>query len=204
MSSDVRVICISGKAGSGKDTAGQAMASILREVGCRVLVVHYGGLVKYICRTFFGWDGKKDEKGRTLLQKVGTDVVRAHNPNYWVGFLISVVRMFPDEWNVIIIPDCRFPNEVTYWERFDIPVDLVRIERVTEVRRSKRKGLVRRLRERSREIHDMTDEQRAHVSETAMDDFPAAYTIVNDGSLKQFRKEAAKTALSICGFPEDF
>lgn len=42
----------------------------------RVLVTHFGDLVKYVCEKFFDWDGVKDESGRSLLQYVGTNKVR--------------------------------------------------------------------------------------------------------------------------------
>lgn len=81
---------------------------------CPVLVAHYGDLVKYVCKTFFGWNGEKDEYGRTLLQKVGTDAIRAKRPDYWVSFVADIMSFFPGEWDYVLIPDCRFPNEVDY------------------------------------------------------------------------------------------
>lgn len=108
----MKVICISGKAQHGKDTAARYLKEELESNGCKVLVTHYADLVKYVCANFFGWDGVKDEKGRHLLQFVGTDVVRAQNPDYWVDFVISILTMFKGEWEYVIIPDCRFPNEI--------------------------------------------------------------------------------------------
>ena len=61
--------------------------SALEADGNAVLVAHYGDLVKYVCKTFFGWDGEKDEKGRTLLQKVGTDAIRAALPEIRITFI---------------------------------------------------------------------------------------------------------------------
>ncbi len=58
----------------------------LKANGHRVLIAHFGDLVKYICEKFFAWDGAKTKKGRTLLQYVGTDVVRTQRPSYWTDF----------------------------------------------------------------------------------------------------------------------
>lgn len=88
------------------------MQTFLNADGKKVLIAHYADLVKHICRAFFGWDGKKDERGRSLLQRVGTDLVRTKDPNYWVDFIIEMVQMFPGEWRYVIIPDTRFPNEI--------------------------------------------------------------------------------------------
>ena len=75
-------ILISGKSGSGKDMFAQFMKEELEKKGKRVLIMHYGDAVKWILRDYFNWDGNKDVVGRTLLQRIGTDVVRAKHPNY--------------------------------------------------------------------------------------------------------------------------
>ena len=78
----MKVICISGKAQHGKDTTAGYLKELLEARGNKVLVTQYGDLVKYICATFFAWDGQKDENGRTLLQYVGTNIVREKEPDY--------------------------------------------------------------------------------------------------------------------------
>lgn len=107
----MKIICISGKAQNGKDTTAKFLEETLTSQGHRVLIAHYGDLLKYICRAFFGWDGKKDEKGRSLLQYVGTDKIRAVSPDYWADFVVSILDIFPDEWDYVLLPDTRFPNE---------------------------------------------------------------------------------------------
>ena len=94
----MKVICISGKAQNGKDTTAKILEEKLISDGNKVLIAHFGDLVKYVCKTFFGWDGKKDENGRTLLQYVGTDKIRAKSPDYWVNFIVSILDIFCDEW----------------------------------------------------------------------------------------------------------
>ena len=106
----MKVICISGKARHGKDTLAGILKNHLEDQGNRVLIAHFGDLVKYICEKFFDWDEQKDERGRTLLQYVGTDVVRTQEPNFWTDFIKKVLTLFPDEWDYVLIPDCRFPN----------------------------------------------------------------------------------------------
>ena len=93
----MKLILISGKAGHGKDTLAGYLKAVMEEDDKKVLIVHYGDLLKYICKQFFGWDGNKDEKGRTLLQHVGTDVIRKMQPNYWVDFVNNILYMFENE-----------------------------------------------------------------------------------------------------------
>ena len=92
----MRVICISGQAGAGKDTVGKVIANKLTEQGYTPLITHQADLLKYICTSYFDWDGVKDEAGRSLLQYVGTDVVRKNRPDFWVDFLISMFDLFSE------------------------------------------------------------------------------------------------------------
>ena len=57
----MRVVLISGKAQHGKDTTANFLKQELELHGSRVLITHYGDLVKYTCKAFFNWDGNKDE-----------------------------------------------------------------------------------------------------------------------------------------------
>lgn len=160
----MKVICISGKAQNGKDTTANILNDILSADGYRVLIAHYGDLVKYICKQFFGWNGIKDEKGRTILQHVGTDVVRTKNPEYWVNFIVEVLKLFDGEWDYVLIPDCRFPNEIDCMKANGFDATHIRVVR---------DGFV----------SPLTPEQQRHPSETALDDVkPDAY-IHNAGNL---------------------
>ena len=106
----MKIITISAKAKNGKDFCASLIKQKLESRGNKVLIAHYADLLKYICKTFFGWDGKKNQEGRTLLQYVGTDVIRQKNPDYWVNFIVSILNLFPNEWDYVLIPDTRFPN----------------------------------------------------------------------------------------------
>lgn len=165
-----KIICISGKAQHGKDTSAGILKDILEKCGYRVLITHYGDLVKYVCKTFFDWDGEKDEAGRSLLQFVGTDRVRAQRPNYWVDFVVSIVQIFHDQWDYVIIPDSRFPNEVDCFKEAGFDVTHARVIRAPFV-------------------SPLTTEQQMHISETALDGVRADAYIPNFGSLEDLARE---------------
>lgn len=170
------VICVSGKAQHGKDTVANILCDTLTKKGYRVLVTHYADLLKYICKTFFGWDGKKDEGGRHILQYVGTDVVRQQRPNFWVDFVISIIELFGDNWDYVIIPDTRFPNEVSaIKEHFPTAKHL----------RVIRDGF----------DSSLTAEQKGHPSETALDDSIPDAVVNNGGSLAELICEVANLEL---------
>ena len=119
-----------------------------------------------------GWDGKKDEKGRTLLQYVGTDKIRAQSPDYWVDFIVGILSMFPDEWDYVLIPDTRFPNEFEIFKNYGMDASLLRVERPNFV-------------------SPLTDKQQMHPSETALDNYHYDLQIINDGTLEDLQTMVA-------------
>lgn len=160
----MKVITIAGKAQHGKDTTAELLKNKLEVCkGKKVLLTHYADLLKYVCVKFFDWDGKKDKAGRSLLQYVGTDVIRSVEPDYWVNFIKSILTMFPDEWDYVIIPDARFPNEIDNLKD-DFDVVSVRV-----VRPNFDNGL--------------TEEQKRHESEVALDNYEFDRTIENRGGI---------------------
>ena len=81
--------------------------------------------------------------------------------NSRIDFLMGVFRFFPEEWDYVIIPDTRFPNENDKLkDEFDVTT--VRVERPNF-------------------DNGMTDEQKNHESETALDNYIFDYKITNNG-----------------------
>lgn len=165
----MKIITISGKAESGKDTSANLIKEELEDRGYSVLICHYGDLLKYICKQFFGWNGEKDNYGRSLLQRVGTEVIRKQEPDYWVNFLKSIFGFFKNEWDYVLIPDARFPNEIdVLLDDFD--VISVKIERPNY------------------ENH-LTEEQRKHPSENALNSYNFKYVITNPGTMEGLKEK---------------
>lgn len=163
----MKICCISAKAQHGKDTAAKLIKENLEQKGQRVLITHFADLLKFICVKFFGWNEVKDEAGRTLLQYIGTDVVGAKNPAYWAEFISSILNMFEDTWDYVLIPDCRYPIEVeTMKKQFETVV--LRVERPNF-------------------DNGLTEAQKKHASEVKMDDYKFDTVLLNDGSLEDFR-----------------
>lgn len=163
----MKVFCISGKAGSGKDTFARLFCEIASEDNLTTLVVHNADLLKFICRSYLGWNGEKDAAGRSLLQHIGTDVIRAVKPNYWVDFIADMLTFFNGAWDYVLIPDCRFPNEIERLRSAGFDVMHVHIDRPDF-----QSGL--------------TEKQMKHASETALDGYPEDVRIINASTIPDF------------------
>jgi len=168
----MHIILISGKAQNGKDSCAKLLKQKLELQNNKVLITHYGDPVKFLATNLFNWNGEKDEYGRTLLQKVGTDIVRTQNPNFWVDFIIDILKLFKGEWDYVLIPDVRFINEITrYGEEWN----------TTTVR-------VNRLNFES----NLTYEQKNHSSETELDNYHFDYVINAESGLDKLEGEIDK------------
>lgn len=163
-------ICISGKAQHGKDTAATILSDELKKHGKSVLVIHQADLLKFICKTYFNWNGKKDDFGRTLLQRVGTDVIRKEKPDFWVDFIEEVTSFFDGTWDWILVPDVRFQNEL---ERLKTPTSNVIHIRV----------------QRPNFVSPLSEEQQRHPSETSLDNAEYDYLLINDGNLDKLKEK---------------
>lgn len=76
-----------------------------------------------------------------------------------------ILGYFKDNWDYVIIPDCRFPNEITKMIEAGFDTIHLRIERTNFE-------------------SPLTIEQQQHSSETALDDFKADYYIENSSTIE--------------------
>ena len=130
------IIGISGKAGSGKDTAAKMLEVLYANPDISyedfanrryknfadIQVVHFADILKETVQVLFGigeWETNTQEGKRTtvdwigktvreLLQKVGQGLRDAIDPDLWVKALFANT----EDWTNIIIADVRYPNEL--------------------------------------------------------------------------------------------
>jgi hypothetical protein len=150
-------IAFAGKMQVGKTTAADHL-------------VHRHGFVKYaladpikeIARDAFEWDGEKDERGRRLLQEIGT-VGRHYDSELWLRRLEA--RLESDSSPRAVVDDVRLAREVAYLERRGFKV--VRIDRPPEL------------------VGQSSSQARArHETETELDQVPFELVIDNDAAFE--------------------
>lgn len=165
----MKVVLISGKAQSGKDTFATLFKNYaepyVENENKRVLIIRYADMLKFVCNKYFNWNGEKDLKGRTLLQTIGTDIVRKNNPDTWVNCVIELVKGLQSLYDYVLIPDTRFPNEISKWMGSGIDYVTVRIERLNS--------------DNTPYVNNLSIEQKNHISETALDNYIFDYTVYN-------------------------
>jgi hypothetical protein len=167
--SDKNIILIGGNAKSGKDTTANFLKDKLHG---RTLIIHNADYLKYVCKQYYGWDGEKGEHGRSILQFVGTDLVRQEKDmaTYWVERTCDIIKIFWDQFDYFLVPDLRFLNEVYYTKsRFPYNVMTVKV-----VRPNFDNGL--------------TEEQKNHLSEVDLDGFEFDATIMSNSGIDKLER----------------
>ena len=154
----MEILIISGKSASGKDTFANIMREKMENVGCKCLTIHFADLVKYYLKQYYNWDGIKDEHGRTMLQHLGTDQVRASFPDYWSETVAKFLASISDDFDCAFIPDARFENEIEIVKKYNPQAISIRIERYND--------------DHTPYLNPtLTEEQHKHPSETSLDDY---------------------------------
>jgi hypothetical protein len=154
-----KVICISGKAEAGKTTTANIIKERLESLGNRVVIIPFADYLKFVAEKYFGWNGKKDEEGRHLLQFLGTDKVRKRNEDFWVRSVYQLVQVFWDDFDYVLCDDTRFINEIQYFDShhmFPLHIRVIRPNHESK----------------------LTLEQKNHRSEIELDDFPQDVRLV--------------------------
>lgn len=165
------ILLIAGEAGVGKDT----FAFFLKKhIFYPTAITHFADAVKMCAKNFFDWDEKKDLKGRSLLQFVGTEIGRKYDEQIWASLVVDQIKMFSSLFKIFIIPDLRYENEQYFIEDF-LEDD---------------KKIVKFFIENQNKENGLEEFQKKHISEKGFSkkDF---HFIDNSGSLEELEKVAA-------------
>lgn len=172
---DIRLVGLVGKAGSGKDTLADQMATDGWEK------VAFADALKHMCMDYLGLshDDAYTQEGkmrmnadwgmtnRAILQKVGTEAMRdGFDKDVWVKILMIRVRKMLSEGRKVVITDCRFDNEAQMVEDMGgIVVEVVR----------------------DSQSQNLSATEQQHVSEKPVDRKYVAFTIDNNRSVSALR-----------------
>lgn len=153
----MEIIAIGGKARHGKTTSANILKEIIENDSKSAVVLNYAGYLKYICKTYYNWNGEKDIIGRTLLQSVGDNIRNKYGNDFWVNKLLNDIKIFCSDIDYVIIDDCRYKNEIlipsSMFKTYSLYINRECFE------------------------SDLTEEQKKHKSENDLNDFPFEYKI---------------------------
>lgn len=142
----MKIIGISGKKGSGKDTFAQFLKEELeKQLGKTVKVDSFAANLKYCCALISGQpdylfcnQDMKDRKAgflnftnRELMQKFG-DLTRSLDKDIWIKSLFNKYLYLDNPPEYLIISDVRFKNEAEHIKKLDGILIRIESDRVKE------------------------------------------------------------------------
>ncbi len=201
------VVCITGLAGSGKDTSATYIVEQLKLCGFRAIRVGLADQLKFICQKLIKlfhcvdisiddfFDQNKKElicpehpkfndlpfKLRTILQLVGSEVFREYLwEDIWCDYA-NRKYIQSGLYDVIVISDSRFPNEITYFE------DLKTQGKVTQI------ISCRIIRPNRKELESTN---QLHQSEVQIMTLPVQMEILNDSNYETLYQQLNEKIVS--------
>ena len=165
----MKIIFIGGKANSGKDTAAEYIDEYYRSRGLDVVNIQISYYMKMYAKEIAKWDGDNETKPRQLLQDLGTELIRKQIDEYFfIKRIIQDIDVYSRYFDIITISDGRLPEEFA-------AVKLAYPETVTV--HVTRPGYSSKL----------SKDQKAHVTESLVDEIEYDLDLVNDGTLDEFQ-----------------
>lgn len=167
----MKIILIGGKARSGKSTIANFMIEELKKQGKKPCELQIAQYIKYYAMKYFDWDGSEETKPRSLLQELGTEVIRNKiDPDFHIDRLIQDIKVLSYFYDTFIVSDVRMPVEIEKPKKEFENVISIKMIRPSD---------------------ELDSNQKTHVTELALDNYDGFdYVIDNDKTLEDLEEKA--------------
>ena len=108
----MKVVLITGRSGSGKDTLAELLSLYLDDLNKKVWIQHNADPVKYLAKTYFDVDNYKTNEGKKIMMNI-TDLMYSTGAFY---FEKKNMKRVPKDTDVLIIPDWRYLNTKYFFD----------------------------------------------------------------------------------------
>lgn len=171
-----KIILISGKPRHGKDTLGLMLKEEYEKMGKKCAVLKFGKYIKDYAKEYLGWDGREETKPRDLLQFLNATLIRKKlkMPTFQARRMKEDIKVLSYFFDVLIIPDLRFPNEVDMQKKSFKNVIAIRVNRPNFTG------------------DGLTKEQAKAINEVALDDYKDWDYVVINTTLEGLQKDVEK------------
>lgn len=163
-----KIFIIAGKARQGKDTVCEYIMDYYKDY--KVLHLPNNYYMRDYAKRITHWDGSDATKPRELLIELA-DLARSMNEHFYINRTLEDIALFSKYYDIIIIPDARFPYEIDLpYSKFDNVISI----NVT----------------RPNYNSDLSVAQKNHPIETSLDNYDNYdYKIINDGTLEDLKNK---------------
>lgn len=171
----MKIIILSGKARTGKDTTSLMIKDIYESRNQKIINLAYGSYIKEYAKKISNWDGSDETKPRELLQQLGTDIIRNKiDEEFFIKKMIDDIKVYSYFFDIITISDARFKKEIDNIRNVFDNVIAINI-----IRPNFDNGL--------------TEEQKKHKSEIDLDDYNNYnHELINNRTLNDLKIEVER------------
>ena len=165
------IICICGKARSGKNTVSKYLENVFTNDNKKVVLSPYTKYLKKYISDVMGVSITEDNKPRKLLQDLSSELIKGilNNKDFFINRQIEDINFYSYFTDVIIINDVRFPNEiVSLKNKFDKVISI---------------GV-----KRSNFVSDLSLDEQNDETETSLDDYCDYDYVINNSDNIDFEK----------------
>ena len=159
------IFCLCGKAGSGKSFASECLFERYKKDNLDVIISPYTKYLKYFIEEITGVSIVESNKPRVLLQHLSSDLIKSKlgYRDFFVRRQLEDISLYKYFFDIIIIPDVRFPEEIKVLKDHFTDVISIGVKRLNF-------------------DNGLTDEEKKDITETSLDSFEEYdYVIYNNG-----------------------
>lgn len=162
-----KIFIIAGKARQGKDTICEYIRDYYKDN--KVLHLPNNYYMRDYAKRITNWDGSDETKPRDLLIELADYARKNIDEHFYINRTIEDIQILSKYYDIIIIPDARFPYEIELpKEKFDNVVS-IHVERPNY-------------------NSELSNANKQHATEISLDNYNKYdYKIINDGSLEDLR-----------------
>jgi hypothetical protein len=156
-----KVFLLCGKARCGKDTAAKIIKAYYDD---KAIITSIAKYIKLYAMEITNWDGLDQDKPRTLLQELGTDIVREKlgKTDLYINRLLDDIDVYHYFSDIVVVKDVRFPREIELVKKKYTNVITIHIKRINFT-------------------NELDAKQQSHPTETAFDNYhDFDYEVIND------------------------
>lgn len=167
-----KIFLISGKARSGKHTVANIIKEYYEKLNKKSAITIYAKYIKQYAKDYFNWDGREETKPRELLQQLGTDIIKSKlgMEDFQVRRMIEDIKVLSYYFDVIIIPDARFIEEIEEIKNNFNNVYSIRVNRIDYE-------------------NNLTNEEQHHPTEVALDNYNKFDYVVDNITIDNLKLE---------------
>ncbi len=168
----LKIIILSGKARSGKDEVANVIEDYYQDK--KVKKLSYAYYLKQYVKSITDWNGNEEDKPRDILQFIGIELIKEKiNAKLLINRVLEDIAIYSYFYDIIVITDARLIDEIEDIKENYPKAISIRINRKFD--------------------NHLTIDQKKHVTEIGLDDYPNFdYIIDNNADYNQLKENVVK------------